>query len=64
MHPAVDLQYFANELSFELVHIVLCEDIYKIMIMHSNQSLFPAAYSLPLMLEKLIHQNDNQQTLL
>ena len=65
MHLTVDLQCFANELSSELlVHIALCENLNEIMIMQSNQSLFATTCYLLLMLEKLINQNANQQTLL
>ena len=53
---------FVNKLSFELlVHILLYEDQDEIMIIHSSQYLSPIIFFLLLMLEKLIHQNDNRK---
>ena len=65
MHPVVDLQYSANKLSFEhLAHIDLFENLNETVEVNFNLSHFPTSFVLPLMLAKLIHQNDNQQTLL
>ena len=46
---AVDSKYFVNALSFELqVHIVQCEDLNEIMIMHAYQFFFSTIlFSLP-----------------
>jgi hypothetical protein len=56
---------FVNELSFELfAHIVLYVDQNEITIIHSSLFLHSVVYFLPLLLENLIHQNDNQQILL
>ena len=55
---------FVNELSFEFaVHILFYEDQNEIIIIHSDQYLFPIVFFLSLMLEKLIHkkwQSSNQ----
>lgn len=55
MHLAIDLLYFANELSFEvLVDIALSEDQYAIMIMlHS----FSNCLSFPLRVGKIVSSN-------
>ena len=66
MHLVIDLLYFANESFFKLlVQIDLYEDHNEIMMMHSMKiQLFFSAAFLPLILEKFIHQIDNQQILL
>ena len=66
MHLVIDLLYFANESFFKLlVQIDLYEDHNEIMMMQSMKiQLFFSAAFLPLILEKFIHQIDNQQILL
>ena len=64
MHMTVDLQYSASKLSFELlVHIDLFEDLNETLTVNFNQSHLSTVFVLPLMLDILIHQNDNQQIL-
>ena len=64
MHPVVDLQYSANKLSFDfLAHIDLFEGLNETVKVNFNLSHFITAFVLPLMLDTLIHQNVNLQTL-